>query len=49
MPDKMSNEKIDILKAIGVKVLITPTNVAPGPMSILFNIYSEFFLIYPSE
>ncbi len=28
MPDKMSMEKIDILKAIGVKVIITPTNVA---------------------
>ena len=27
MPDKMSNEKIDILKAIGVKVVVTPTNV----------------------
>ena len=29
MPDKMSAEKIDILKAIGVKVIVTPTNVAP--------------------
>jgi len=28
MPDKMSIEKIDILKAIGVDVIITPTNVA---------------------
>ena len=28
MPDKMSIEKIDILKAMGVKVVITPTNVA---------------------
>ncbi|MAZ55860.1 MAG: cystathionine beta-synthase [Flavobacteriales bacterium] len=27
MPDKMSSEKIDILKAIGVEVVITPTNV----------------------
>ena len=27
MPDKMSSEKIDILKAIGVEVIITPTNV----------------------
>lgn len=27
MPDKMSVEKIDILKAVGVKVIITPTNV----------------------
>lgn len=29
MPDKMSNEKIDILKAIGAEVIITPTNVEP--------------------
>ncbi|MAQ31898.1 MAG: cystathionine beta-synthase [Flavobacteriales bacterium] len=28
MPDKMSAEKIDILKAIGVEVIITPTNVS---------------------
>tara|TARA_Y100001968_G_C19419142_1_gene750746 strand:- start:182 stop:1159 length:978 start_codon:yes stop_codon:yes gene_type:complete len=28
MPDKMSIEKIDILKAIGVEVIITPTNVS---------------------
>jgi cystathionine beta-synthase len=34
MPDKMSNEKIDILKAIGVEVIITPTNVdADDPKS----------------
>ncbi len=29
MPDKMSLEKIDILKAMGVEVVVTPTNVAP--------------------
>ena len=29
MPDKMSLEKIDILKAMGVEVIITPTNVSP--------------------
>ena len=29
MPDKMSSEKIDILKAIGAEVIITPTNVEP--------------------
>ena len=28
MPDKMSAEKIDILRAIGVEVIITPTNVS---------------------
>jgi cystathionine beta-synthase len=28
LPDKMSKEKIDLLKAFGAKVIITPTNVA---------------------
>ena len=29
MPDKMSNEKINLLKAYGAEVVITPTSVAP--------------------
>jgi len=29
LPDKMSKEKIDLLRAFGAKVIITPTNVAP--------------------
>lgn len=29
LPDKMSKEKIDLLKAFGAKVIITPTNVPP--------------------
>ena len=29
MPDKMSKEKIDLLKAYGAEVVITPTNVPP--------------------
>src|SRR5205823_4208888 len=29
MPDKMSSEKIALLKAYGAEVIITPTNVAP--------------------
>jgi cystathionine beta-synthase len=29
LPDKMSREKIDLLKAFGAKVIITPTAVAP--------------------
>jgi cystathionine beta-synthase len=34
MPDKMSNEKIDLLKAFGAKVVITPTDVpADSPKS----------------
>ncbi len=34
MPDKMSNEKIDLLKAFGARVVITPTDVpADSPKS----------------
>src|SRR6476660_9480952 len=29
MPDKMSREKIDLLRAYGAEVVICPTNVAP--------------------
>lgn len=29
LPDKMSKEKIDLLKAFGAKVIVTPTAVAP--------------------
>jgi cystathionine beta-synthase len=29
LPDKMSNEKIALLKAYGAEVVVTPTNVAP--------------------
>jgi len=28
MPDKMSSEKINRLKALGAQVVVTPTNVA---------------------
>ena len=29
MPDKMSDEKIKALRAVGAKVVVTPTNVEP--------------------
>nr|WP_084630102.1 cystathionine beta-synthase [Patulibacter americanus] len=29
MPDKMSQEKIDLLRALGAEVVVTPTDVAP--------------------
>ncbi len=34
MPDKMSSEKVNLLKAFGAKVIVTPTNVpADSPLS----------------
>src|SRR5207245_2396825 len=30
MPDEMSREKIDLLKALGARVVVTPTAVPPG-------------------
>ena len=38
MPDKMSSEKIDILRAIGVTVIITPTNVAPEDTKSYYSV-----------
>ena len=38
MPDKMSVEKIDILKAMGVEVIITPTNVNPDDPNSYYSI-----------
>ena len=38
MPDKMSLEKIDILKAMGVEVIVTPTNVAPEDPNSYYSV-----------
>jgi len=36
MPDKMSREKIDLLRAYGAKVVVTPTAVPPDHPSQLY-------------
>ena len=38
MPDKMSLEKIDILKAMGVEVIVTPTNVSPEDPNSYYSV-----------
>ena len=38
MPDKMSKEKIDILRAIGVEVIVTPTNVSPDDEKSYYSV-----------
>ena len=35
MPDKMSREKIDLLRAYGAEVVVAPTDVAPGFAAVL--------------
>jgi cystathionine beta-synthase len=38
MPDKMSKEKIDLLKAYGAEVVVTPTNVANESPESYYNV-----------
>lgn len=41
MPDKMSNEKIQLLRAYGAKVIITPTAVAPEDPRSYYNVAKQ--------
>jgi cystathionine beta-synthase len=38
MPDKMSKEKIDLLRAYGAEVVVTPTNVASDSAESYYNV-----------
>ncbi len=42
MPDKMSNEKILLLRAYGAKVVITPTAVAPDDPCSYYEVAKRF-------
>jgi cystathionine beta-synthase len=42
MPDKMSNEKILLLRAYGAKVVITPTAVAPEDPRSYYEVAKKF-------
>jgi cystathionine beta-synthase len=42
MPDKMSNEKIMLLRAYGAKVVITPTAVAPDDPRSYYEVAKRF-------
>ena len=42
MPDKMSNEKIQVLRAYGAKVVITPTAVAPEDPRSYYEVAKRF-------
>jgi cystathionine beta-synthase len=41
MPDKMSDEKIRLLRAYGAEVIITPTNVAPESPESYYSVSSR--------
>jgi cystathionine beta-synthase len=42
MPDKMSNEKIQLLRAYGAKVVITPTAVGPDDPRSYYEVAKKF-------
>ena len=42
MPDKMSNEKILLLRAYGAKVVITPTDAGPGDPRSYYEVAKKF-------
>ncbi|MFN8387217.1 MAG: pyridoxal-phosphate dependent enzyme [Anaerolineales bacterium] len=42
MPDKMSNEKILLLRAYGAKVVITPTAVEPDDPRLGYQVANKF-------
>ncbi len=42
MPDKMSNEKILLLRAYGAKVVITPTAVSPDDLRSYYEVAKRF-------
>jgi cystathionine beta-synthase len=42
MPDKMSNEKIQLLRSYGAKVIITPTAVAPDDPRSYYEVAKRF-------
>ena len=48
MPDKMSNEKIQLLRAYGAKVIITPTAVAPEDPRSYYNVAEKIVAETPN-
>lgn len=48
MPDKMSHEKIQLLRAFGAKVVITPTAVAPEDPRSYYSVAERFVAETPN-
>ncbi len=49
MPDKMSNEKILLLRAYGAKVVITPTAVAPDDPQSYYEVAKRYVRETPRD
>jgi cystathionine beta-synthase len=47
MPDKMSKEKIDLLRGYGAEVVVTPTNVAPDSPESYYGVASRLVAEIP--
>jgi cystathionine beta-synthase len=47
MPDKMSKEKIDLLRAYGAEVVVTPTNVPPDSPESYYGVASRLVAEIP--
>ena len=47
MPDKMSKEKIDLLRAYGAEVVVTPTNVAPDSPESYYGVATRLVAEIP--
>jgi cystathionine beta-synthase len=47
MPDKMSKEKIDLLRAYGAEVVVTPTNVSSDSPESYYNVASRLVAEIP--
>lgn len=49
VPDKQSKEKIDILKAVGAEVIVTPTAVAPDDPKSYYSVAKKLNEVIPNS
>ena len=49
MPDKMSDEKIRVLRAYGARVVVTPTNVEPEDARSYYSVAKQIVLDTPNS
>ena len=49
IPDKMSQEKIDLLKAFGARVIVTPTNISPDSPKSYYQVAKKLARQIPNS